>query len=245
VLRFVLGGLDEPGQGRDDDAAMDTAVAIALIALVGSILSTIVTVFGGPAFQARREARKVLETYREPLLGAAYELQARLHNILRNNFIDDYVVGEKAEKQNAALISTLYVFAQFFGWREVIRREVQFLRFASDEQTRDVSRLLRDIGETFLSDEFGPQFMLWRVEQRGLGERMIATASGKPTCIGYASFIEQRAEMAEWLKPLERDLAQINDAGQQRLRRLQHLLLELVTKLDEKHTRYPFELEYA
>ncbi len=51
-------------------AAMDTAVAIALIALAGSILGTIVTVFGGPAFQARREARKVLETYREPLLAA-------------------------------------------------------------------------------------------------------------------------------------------------------------------------------
>jgi hypothetical protein len=237
--------LTKPGEARDDVAAMDTAVAIALIALAGSILSTIVTVFGGPAFQARREARKVLETYREPLLAAAYELQARLHNILRNDFIDDYVVGRKAGKQAAAVASTLYVFAQFFGWREVIRQEVQFLRFERDEQTRQVARLLQDIGETFLSDDFGPQFMVWRVEQRGLGERMITSSNGESACMGYASFLDQRAEMCEWLDPLERDLTQLDDAGRERLRKLQHLLLELVGRLDDKNTRYPFELERA
>jgi hypothetical protein len=224
---------------------MDAAIVIALIALAGSLLSTVATVFGGPAFQARREARNILETYREPLLAAAYELQARLHNILRNNFIEDQVIGNKAGKQDAALESTLYVFAQFFGWREIIRREVQFLRFARDEETRDVSRLLQEIGETFLSDEFGPQFMIWRVEQRGLGERMITALNGKPACIGYSSFMEQRAKMKEWLDPLEHDLKDIGEEGRKRLTKLQHLLLELVRKLDEKQTRYPFELEKA
>src|SRR5438128_12283393 len=104
--------------------SMDAAIVIALIALVGSVLSTVATVFGAPAFQARREARKVLDTYREPLLAAAYELQARLHNILCNSFAEDYILGNKAKKQDAALQSTLYVFAQFFGWREIIRREI-------------------------------------------------------------------------------------------------------------------------
>ena len=162
---------------------MDAAIIIALIALAGSVLSTVATVFGGPAFQARREARNILETHREPLLAAAYELQARLHNILCNNFVEDYVVGNKAGKQDAARESTLYVFAQFFGWREIVRREVQFLRFTRDEETREVARLLQDIGETFLTDDFGPQFMIWRVEQRGLGERMITAPNGKPAPI--------------------------------------------------------------
>jgi hypothetical protein len=222
---------------------MDAAIVIALIALAGSLLSTLATVFGGPAFQARREARKVLETYREPLVAAAYELQARLHNILRNNFVEDYVVGNRAGKQHAALESTLYVFAQFFGWREIIRREVQFLRFTRDEETRAVARLLRDIGETFLTDAYGAQFMIWRVEQRGLGERMIVTPNGKPACMGYASFMEQRESMKEWLEPLEHDLRQMEDDGRRRLIELQHLLVDLVRRLDEKQTRYPFELE--
>jgi len=222
---------------------MDAAIVIALIALGGSVLSTVATVVGGPAFQARREAKTVLETYREPLLASAYELQSRLHNILSNNFVEDYILGRKADKQDAALETTLYVFAQWFGWREIIRREIQFLRFSNDEQTRKVAQLLRDIGETFLSNEFQPPFMIWRVEQRGFGERMISYSNGRPTCMGYASFREQRPALAEWLEPLERDLKGIDDRGRLRLTKLQHLLLELVRTLDENKTRYPFLLE--
>ena len=184
---------------------MDPALIVALIALAGSIFSTAATLFGAPALQARREARTVLERHRDPLLAAAYELQARLHNILCNRFTEDYVLGNKAGKQEAALESTLYVFAQFFGWREIIRREIQFLRFLKDEETREVAQLLRDVGEAFLTDEYGPQFMIWRVEQRGLGECMIVTSDGKPTCMGFATFVGQRATMKEWLDPLERD----------------------------------------
>jgi hypothetical protein len=224
---------------------MDGAVLIALAALVGSLLSTLATIFGGPAFQARREARRVLDAHREPLLAASYELQARLHNILRNDFVGTYVTANRAGKRDAALQSTLYVFAQFFGWREIIRREVQFLRFSEDEQTRAVTSLLRSITETFLSDQFGSQFMIWRAEQRGFGERLIVTSDGRPTCMGYASFIAQRATMREWLDPLERDLKQIGLEGKQRLTKLQHLLLELVRALDAERTHYPSDLEMA
>jgi hypothetical protein len=218
---------------------------IALIALAGSVFSTIVTVFGAPALQARHDARKVLDNYREPLLAASYELQARLYNILELKFVESYINDDTAGKRNSAIESTLYVFAQFFGWREIIRREVQYLRFSRDRQTREIGRLLQDIGETFLSDEYGSQFMFWRVEQRGLGERMIVSADGKMTCLGYASFIEHRATMQEWLDPLENDLENIRDGGRKRLTELQHLLLELVRRLDDKQKRYPSELKKA
>jgi hypothetical protein len=224
---------------------MDTALVIALIALAGSILSTAATVFGAPALAARREAKAVLATHREPVLAAAYELQSRLHNILSNRFVEDFILGSKAGKQDAAVSSTLYVFAQFFGWLEIIRRQVQFLRFPKDAETREVSRILFDIGETFLSSEDGRQFMIWRVEQRGLGERMIVTVDGKPACMGYAQFLDHRATMEEWLGPLERDLKEIGEGGRERLTKIQHLLLELVEKLDEDRTRYPFTMEKA
>jgi hypothetical protein len=214
-----------------------------LVALAVSLLSTVLTVFGGPVFQARRDAKLVLERYREPLLASAFELQSRLRNILRYDFFQDYVVQGKAGKQSAALETTLYLFAQWFGWREIIRREIQYLRLSSDKETREVARLFRDIGETFISDEFDPQFMIWRVEQRGLGERMIIYADGRPTCMGYASFLEARPTMAEWLDPLEHDLRTLDEKGRERLTRLQNLLLDLVLKLDKKQMRYPFRLE--
>jgi len=224
---------------------MDAAVVIALIALAGSIVSTVATVFGAPALQARRERGTVLESYREPLLAASYELQARLHNILRNHFVEDWIDGETTAHRESAIDSTLYVFAQFFGWREAIRREVQFLRFGTDTQTREVARLLRDIAETFLSDDHGPQFMIWRAEQRGLGERMIVSGDGKLTCLGFASFLDQRDKMDRWLTPLEHDLRNLDDGGRRRLTDVQHLLLELVGRLDADHTRYPFSMQQA
>jgi hypothetical protein len=224
---------------------MDTAVVIALIALAGSLVSTIVTVFGAPALQARHDAKKVLDNYREPLIAASFELQARLYNILRLRFVEKYIKGEETSKRDSALESTLYVFAQFFGWREIIRREVQYLRFSRNRQTREIGQLLRDIGETFLSDEYGTQFMIWRVEQRGIGERMVESADSQMKCLGYASFIKQRSTMEEWLSPLENDLENLQDGGRKRLTELQHMLVKLVRHLDDKQKRYPFELKEA
>src|SRR6266536_2855001 len=123
---------------------MNTAIVIALIALAGSVLSTIVTVFGAPALQARRDAKQALDNYREPLLAASYELQARLYNILQLKFVEKYISDDTAGKRNPAIESTLYVFAQFFGWREIIRREVQYLRFSRDGQTRDIGPRCRN-----------------------------------------------------------------------------------------------------
>ena len=224
---------------------MDTAVVIALIALAGSLVSTIVTVFGAPALQASRDAKKVLNNYRDPLIAASFDLQARLYNILRLRFIEKYITAEEISKRDSALESTLYVFAQFFGWREVIRQEVQYLRFSRNRQTREVGQLIRDIEETFLSDEYGPQFMIWRVEQRGIGERMVESVDSQMNCLGYASFIKQRSTMEEWLAPLEHDLENLEDGGRKRLTELQHMLVKLVRQLDDKQKRYPFELKEA
>jgi hypothetical protein len=218
---------------------MDTAVIIALIALAGSVASSILTVFGPPALKARHDAKDALDSYREPLLAASYELQGRLYNILQLRFIEKYITNEKAGKRDSAIESTIYVFAQFFGWMEIIRHEVHYLRFSKDQQTREIGRLLQEISETFLSDKFGSQFMIWRVEQRGIGERMITASQDKMSCLGYASFTEQRATMKSWLEPLENDLHHLDDGGQQRLTELQHALLKLVKQLDEKGKRYP------
>jgi hypothetical protein len=224
---------------------MSTALILALIAIAGSLASTVVATFGLPAVQAKRDSKKVLDTYREPLIAASFELQSRLYNILALDFIGKWVKDERTGKRDAAIHSTLYVFAQFFAWRELIRREVQYLRFSRDEQTRLFAQLLRDIGEEFLADRYGQQFMIWRVEQRGLGERMIIPADGGKACLGYAAFLDQRGMMDEWLKPIERDLENIDDGGRKRLTNVQHLLVDLIRQLDDNKKRYPFAIDKA
>ena len=224
---------------------MTAAIIIALIALAGSVISTVATVFGSPALKNRNDAKTSLQAYREPILAASYELQARLHNILCNQFIETYILDDTVDRRESAIQSTLYVFGQYFAWREIIRREVQYLRFSRDQTTREISRLFRDIGEAFLADGYGSQLMIWRVEQRGIGERMIEVTNGRMACVGYASFLEQAPSMSEWLGPIERNLEVLDDGGRSRLRDIQHLLLDLVTRLDEGQTRYPFKMEKA
>src|SRR5260370_34489053 len=160
---------------------MTAAIVIALIALVGSFVSTAATVFGADMLRNRRETRLTLDTYREPLVAACYELQSRLYNLLRLHFAERYIVGDEAGKRRAAIESTLYVFAQFFGWREIIRREVQYLRFARDSQTRRIGTLLGEVDQAFLTDACGKQFMISRAEHRGIGERRIVAAHGPRT----------------------------------------------------------------
>ena len=91
----------------------------------------------------------------------------------------------------------------------------------------------------FSTDALGPQFMIWRIEQRGIGEGMILTSDGKPTCMGYATFIDSKSTMKEWLDPLETDLRRLDERGRNRLTKLQALLQELVQVLDQDGTRCP------
>lgn len=50
---------------------------------------------------------------------------------------------------------------------------------------RDVARTQEKIVTIFASDEarFGPEFMVWRTEQRAIGESMICYHDGSPLCM--------------------------------------------------------------
>ena len=61
--------------------------------------------------------------------GSIFSTVLTVVGALHNQFLDIYLVWGKSGKEQAALRTTLYVFAQFFGRREIIRREIQFLRF--------------------------------------------------------------------------------------------------------------------
>jgi hypothetical protein len=74
-------------------------------------------------------AADTVARYREPLVGAAFDLQTRIYNISTMRFsadgLSDYHINH-----------TMYVFAQYLGWREIIRRDVQFLDLGDVPQTK-------------------------------------------------------------------------------------------------------------
>lgn len=185
-------------------------------------------------------AEEVLTRYREPLAAAAFDLQSRLYNILRMGFLDKF--GD--ERADDALRTTLFRLAQYFGWTEILRRDIQFLSFPEDDATRRVAQLQSDIARCFLSDRYGTALMIWSDEQRGIGEHMIVEEHGKVLCMGYATFHDRCDDtFARWRNRLCNELAE--DPALARLRDAQHLLCDLVETLDARRVRYTRDLDRA
>ena len=187
-------------------------------------------------------AEVVLTRYREPLAAAAFDLQSRLYNIIRLNFFGIY--GEGSARAEEALRTTLFRLAQYFGWTEILRRDIQFLSFPEDDETRRVAHLQSEISKRFLTNAYGPTLMIWGDEQRAIGELMIVEEYGKVLCMGYAKFRAHcESEFAALSERLRTELRA--EPAQHRLREVQHLLCELVETLDSRRIRYAEDLERA
>jgi len=188
------------------------------------------------------DAEAVLARYREPLAAAAYDLQSRLYNILTMDFFVRH--GEPTGRMDEALRTTLFRLVQYFGWTEILRRDIQFLSFPTDDSTREVAALQLKITRCLLTDDYGLAMMIWSDQQRALGEQMIVSDNGKLRCMGYAGFCEcSEARFGQWTERLRSELRA--DEAQERLRDLQHQLCDLVEALDPKQLRYSEYLKRA
>jgi hypothetical protein len=219
-------------------------------AIASAFAGGIVTAYGG-ALKRRhdREARiaELLARYRDPLLGAAFDLQSRLYNIVRGGFLEVYYAGVEPSDRAYACDSTLWLIGQYLGWTEILRRDVQFLDLGEVSVNRRLQERLFGVVRAFASSDpgFGSAFRLFRSEQRAIGELMIgaADASGRTSCLGYADFSARRraAPLDAWFSRLETDLDDLANApqGHPRIFHLQRALVDLVDLLDGDRVRYP------
>jgi hypothetical protein len=183
-------------------------------------------------------AEEVLAHYREPLAAAAFDLQSRLYNILCLDFFDKF--GGDHERCEIAENTTLFRLAQYLGWTEILRRDIQFLSFPEADDTRRVTHLQSEIRRRLLNHEYGPVMMIWSDEQRAIGEQMIVQEHDKVLCMGYARFHDEYPmRFAPWCERLRPELQ--SPDGRDRLRDVQHLLCELVETLDTQRVRYTAE----
>jgi hypothetical protein len=191
---------------------------------------------------AEERAEEVLKRYREPLAAAAFDLQSRLYNILRKNFFKQF--GGDHERCAIAENTTLFRLAQYFGWTEILRRDIQFLSFPEAADTQRVVALQLGISKRFLTSDDHHGLMIWSDEQRGIGEKMIVEEFEKVLCMGYARFRDEyETRFAPWCERLRGELQ--STAGHDRLRDVQHLLCELVETLDPDRIRYTQDLDRA
>jgi len=132
------------------------AVASAAVALLSAVVAGLMTSWS--AHRTRRyeslieaqqkaqskaeQAEMVLSRYREPLLSAAHNLQARLYNIVEQTFLTEYLHCGDHNLERYARDYTVYVLAEYLCWAEIIRRDLRFLDLGSEIRNRDLVRLL-------------------------------------------------------------------------------------------------------
>ena len=189
------------------------------------------------------ELQRLMDKYRQPFARSAYELQCRLYNILNNNFLTYAMTKDNDQLKQYALTSTTYLIGQYFAWREVIRREVQFLDSGSAADTRHMSELDEQISTCFAKFSYGPTCRIFRGFQRAMGEKLITTVNGNCMPICYAQFVEQNDPIfRQWFDPIIEGLAAAGHDRkliEQRFLSLQHALNDLLDFLDPDCIRFP------
>jgi hypothetical protein len=227
--------------------------ATAALSVLGATISVL---FAHRFRRAARldEADDLALHFREPLLQAAFNLQSRLFNIGRMNFLGEFLTGRDVtdDEREYAVCNTVYLIGQYLGWVEAIRRESQYMDPLSKERNRRIAERLERVRVTFADSRElkDPVLRLFRGEQRAIGEVMLLptkpSSSEVPRweCKGYAQFIldREQARVQRWFSRLEDDvtvLAKDLEPHLDRLTRLQRELLEVVDVLDPDGDRVP------
>jgi hypothetical protein len=249
---------------------MSTAIVVALVSGVLSLSAAAVSFWSAQrvarlnseleeqrhARSQREQAAELRARYRDPLLSAAFDLQSRLYNVVAQTFLVRYYVQGGEDERAYAVDNTLHVLAEYFGWVEILRREVQFLNLEADEANLAWRTAFERVRDTFARDDLDPVLRVFRGDQRAIGELMTTAGVapegagpegvGRHQCLGYAAFVAcaTAGEFGRWFNKLRADidtLAREPEAHLERPVLLQNALVDVLDVLDPDCRRFASE----
>jgi hypothetical protein len=194
----------------------------------------------GSAFEELRKrwvgaatARRVVATQLDPLLKAADELQGKLRSLAEEDF-REFLAIPVSDLQRTDLVnlcSTLYLFAQFWGRLEILRRESFHAELARNKQGRVLLPFLRCLESRRVR-------LVDRSWQRAIGESIVF-ARPSVDVLTFKAFVEQYetdALLRGWVQPLEEILRQTKfRRSRQRVLQYGVIVHALIDTLDPKH----------
>ncbi|MEH2086206.1 hypothetical protein [Nostoc sp.] len=233
---------------------MKPEIITAIIAAVVAVISASISIYGqariaqlADRLAKRRETESreaqtaaLMSKYRDPLLRSTIDLQSRLFNIHQQRYLEKAFQRSPFDK-DYAIQNTLYVIAEYLGWVEILRREVQFLDLGDLETNRHLSELLVNINQAFGSSRYGNIFQLYNGEQRAIGEIMLVPRSTDNLrgyeCIGYATFVKKMSDpdFTRWFAQLRDHIELIGSKTKfdgERLIVIHSRLIDLIDFLD-------------
>ncbi|RMY42295.1 hypothetical protein D0866_00023 [Hortaea werneckii] len=174
-------------------AADVASITVAVISLASSLLTAVAGGWWAYYSEERKDRRatdRLLRKYRDPLLLAAQDLQARLFNLVELSITDAFIgAGERCE--DSLFVYTAFLFGQYLCWVYILRRQTQFLCFTTEERTstKTLVELLDRIKIVLNTDRYGKlPFMLWKGDQMAIGELMCIKEGDELMCMGYSAF---------------------------------------------------------
>jgi hypothetical protein len=202
----------------------------------------------------RLAADELAGRYRVPLLHAAFNLQSRLYNIGRQDFLGRFPADDSPAEAEYARLNTVYLIGQYLCWAEILRREVQLLAPLHHGRDRDIMVAMESIRHEIADSLSNPDPVLriFRGDQRAIGEVLLAPADRtgpRWDCIGYAAFVQalvdKQPAISRWIQPLLTDVEELAaDYHDHRTRiiAIQRRLVELINLIDPDGNRIPTDL---
>jgi hypothetical protein len=220
--------------------------------------------------------RQALETlygkYRDPIVLSAIELAMRLNEACNEHpakFLAGKVLSCTSPEPSHSSVrdpyyfrykfqSTIYRFAAFLGWLELYRQDLVFLDARESKKNTALQKLLNEIREDFAEGRLNSakdwdcwsDALIFREDQRAVGEAMITSVNGIRTVMGYGAFVAMLEDATSlgnrWLRVVTNFLIDPGKEKDFRLVRYQRLiihLIDLVKTLDQR--RLPEALKVA
>ena len=239
------------------------AVLGAVVTTTGTLLALVLReqffVRSFERWKARRDLERIYQKYRDPLILAATEVAIRCREIA-DGLADEYLDRALLQAQPPGLLknwagdpyyrrykfqSSVYRICALFGWLELYRQEIVFLNSGRAKHTKRLGELVEAIREDFADGQINKDWfdsidgLIFREEQRAIGETMITQKGDKRLVVGYGEFsaiLEDRHGGGKWLDAgirfIDRIGAHSNDFRTTRIKRLFIHLIDLIDTLD-------------
>jgi hypothetical protein len=163
----------------------------------------------------------LLKPYKKHLLQSAYDLQSRLNGQLGSCTIFNFKHTRSISDQEYMINSTIYFFAEFLGWMEVIRSKIVFITGSAYAESLnalfDVIRF-QFTGETLIQgngEEVNSDILqLFIVDIRSIGNVMLMTEDNFRRPITVDVFLRrlEKARKIQERKIQEGETAMVNQA---------------------------------
>jgi len=204
--------------------------------------------------QQGREAIAIKRKYTSPILLSAQSLRDRLENIIKNIESIEKQNWLPAEGgQNYYYKSTLFVVGQFFGWVQILRRNIVYLDFAVTKETQKFERFLNLIENGFTNPALYEQAKTGLPHQsqdkwvfkyilQSLGALMVTHDEQGHRAIDYVAFCKlyessDGDDFRSWFSHLEEIFKGLNanDVRFKRIIAIHIVINSFVDYLDPKH----------